>query len=199
MAPPLQNLPLLLLCLNFCMYAIVVGIGAWSINRAIDHSFIIGNTYQNSTHSISLFSLTLRFLPTEKGFVLPAHFSPIYFPMGNAATGFFVIFSLIAGVVGVASAISGLNHICYWGMDSLPAAAVGGTIAWSLTILAMGFAWKQIDLTHRNSRLMTMEAFITILSATQLFYIALIHGGAVEARGTKSKEATGKTSAEARG
>ncbi|XP_041989840.1 membrane protein PM19L-like isoform X2 [Salvia splendens] len=176
MAPPLQNLPLLLLCLNFCMYAIVVGIGAWSINRAIDHSFII-----------------------EKGFVLPAHFSPIYFPMGNAATGFFVIFSLIAGVVGVASAISGLNHICYWGMDSLPAAAVGGTIAWSLTILAMGFAWKQIDLTHRNSRLMTMEAFITILSATQLFYIALIHGGAVEARGTKSKEATGKTSAEARG
>ncbi|XP_047943899.1 membrane protein PM19L-like [Salvia hispanica] len=173
---PLQNLPLLLLCLNFCMYAIVVGIGAWSINRAIDHSFII-----------------------EKGFVLPAHFSPIYFPMGNAATGFFVVFSLIAGVVGVASAISGINHVCYWGKESLPAAAVGGTIAWSLTILAMGFAWKQIDLSRRNSRLITMEAFITILSATQLFYIALIHASYVVAKGMTPNEAGDKKSAVATG
>ncbi|KAL1560403.1 membrane protein PM19L-like [Salvia divinorum] len=160
MAPPLKNLAQLLLCLNLCTYAVVLGIGAWSINRAIDDGFTIG-----------------------KGFDLPAHFSPIYFPMGNAATGFFVIFSLIAGVVGVASAISGLHHIRYWGMESLPAAAAGGTIAWSLTLLAMGFAWKQIDLSTRNSRLITMEAFIIILSATQLFYIAAIHEGTAEARG----------------
>ncbi|KAL6500756.1 hypothetical protein OROHE_025553 [Orobanche hederae] len=143
----------LLLLLNFSMYAIVLGIGGWAMNRAINHGFIIG-----------------------PGLELPAHFSPIYFPMGNASTGFFVLYALIAGVVGVASAISGLNHICCWDVDSLPAAASVATIAWSLTLLAMGFAWKEIELHIRNARLKTMEAFIIILSATQLIYIAAIHG-----------------------
>ena len=32
----------LLLLLNFCMYAIVLGIGAWSMNKAISHGFPIG-------------------------------------------------------------------------------------------------------------------------------------------------------------
>ncbi|KAI5331886.1 hypothetical protein L3X38_022012 [Prunus dulcis] len=50
--------------------------------KAIDHGFIIG-----------------------PGFDLPAHFSPIYFPMGNAATGFFVTFALIAEFVG-----AGFSH-----------------------------------------------------------------------------------------
>ncbi|KAF8018917.1 hypothetical protein BT93_H3725 [Corymbia citriodora subsp. variegata] len=143
----------LLLLLNFCMYAIVLGIGGWAINRAIDHGFIIG-----------------------PGFDLPAHFSPIYFPMGNAATGFFVTFALIAGVVGVASVIAGVNHIRSWSADSLPSAASAAAIAWTLTVLAMGFACKEIELRIRNSRLRTMEAFLIILSATQLMYIAAIHG-----------------------
>ena len=69
---------------------------------------------------------------------LPAQFSPIYFPMGNAATGFFVTFALIAGVVGAASAISGVNHIRSWTTESLPSAATAATIAWTLTLLAMG-------------------------------------------------------------
>ncbi|KAK8692529.1 hypothetical protein V6N13_075988 [Hibiscus sabdariffa] len=81
----------LLLFLNFCMYAIVLGIGGWAVNKAIDDGFIIG-----------------------PGFELPAHFSPIYFPMGNAATGFFVTFAMLAGVAGVASVIAGLNHIRSW-------------------------------------------------------------------------------------
>ncbi|XP_057949008.1 membrane protein PM19L-like [Malania oleifera] len=142
----------LLLGLNFCMYVIVLGIGAWAMNRAIDHGFIIG-----------------------PGFDLPAHFSPIYFPMGNAATGFFVMFALIAGVVGAASALSGINHLRSWTIDSLPGAASAAVIAWALTLLAMGFACKEIELRIRNSRLRTMEAFIIILSATQLLYIAAIH------------------------
>ncbi|KAM7500623.1 hypothetical protein LguiA_025037 [Lonicera macranthoides] len=152
-ATQLKSVASLLLVLNFCMYVIVLAIGGWATNRAIDHGFIIG-----------------------PGFDLPAHFSPIYFPMGNAATGFFVTFSLIAGVVGVASVISGLNHVRFWNLDSLPAAASAATIAWSLTVLAMGFAWKEIDLHIRNSRLRTMEAFLIILSVTQLIYIAAIHG-----------------------
>ncbi|CAI0452013.1 unnamed protein product [Linum tenue] len=111
----MKSVASLLLVLNFCMYAVVLGIGGWAMNRAIDHGFLIG-----------------------PGFELPAHFSPIYFPMGNAATGFFVTFALIAGVVGAASVISGLNHIRAWNSDSLPAAASAGTIAWTLTLLAMG-------------------------------------------------------------
>ncbi|KAJ7968842.1 AWPM-19-like family protein [Quillaja saponaria] len=114
----------LLLVLNFSMYVIILGIGGWAMNRAIDHGFVIG-----------------------PGFDLPAHFSPIYFPMGNAATGFF----------------------------SLPSAASVATIAWSLTLLAMGFGCKEIQLQIRNARLRTIEAFLIILSATQLFYIAAIH------------------------
>lgn len=58
--------------------------------------------------------------------------------MGNAATGFFVTFSLIAGVVGIASVFSGLNHLRFWNLDSMPAAANAAAIAWSLTLLAMG-------------------------------------------------------------
>ncbi|ESW31513.1 hypothetical protein PHAVU_002G244300 [Phaseolus vulgaris] len=149
----------LLLGLNFCMYAIVLGIGGWAMNRAIDHGFIIG--------------------PQLK---LPAHFSPLFFPMGNASTGFFVTFSLLAGVVGAASAISGINHIRSWTAESLPSAASVATMAWTLTLLAMGFAWKEIGLRVRNARLKTMESFIIILSATQLFYIFAIHGAAAAYR-----------------
>lgn len=32
----------LLLLLNFCMYVVLLGIGGWAMNRAIDHGFIIG-------------------------------------------------------------------------------------------------------------------------------------------------------------
>lgn len=56
----------------------------------------------------------------------------------NAATVYFVIFSLIAGAVGAVSCLFGLNHVAYWGPDSLPAAAAAGAIAWSLTMLALG-------------------------------------------------------------
>ncbi|XP_057797669.1 membrane protein PM19L-like [Salvia miltiorrhiza] len=159
MAGGLRSVAGLLLLLNFCMYAIVLGIGSWAMNRAIDHGFIIG-----------------------PGLNLPAHFSPISFPMGNAATGFFVIFAMIAGVVGIAAAISGLNHLRRWDGGSLSAAATAATISWTLTCLAMGFGCKEIELNTRNARLKTMEAFMIILSATQLLYIAAIHGAASMSR-----------------
>ncbi|XVE88309.1 hypothetical protein DITRI_Ditri19aG0059600 [Diplodiscus trichospermus] len=115
----------LLLFLNFCMYVIVLGIGGWAVNIAIDRGFVIGT-----------------------GFELPAHFSPIYFPMGNAATGFFVTFALLAGVVGVASAIAGVNHIRSWNGSSLPSAASIAGVAWTLTLLAMGSASNSGVLRH---------------------------------------------------
>ncbi|KAI3680879.1 hypothetical protein L6452_35657 [Arctium lappa] len=149
----MRSVASLLMVLNFCMYVILLGIGGWATNRAIDHGFIIG-----------------------PGFDLPAHFSPIYFPMGNASTGFFVTFALIAGVVGVASILAGFDHYRSWNSNSRPAAVSSAIIAWSLTVLAMGFAWKEIELEGRNARLRTMEAFTIILSATQLIYVAALHG-----------------------
>ncbi|CAA7014465.1 unnamed protein product [Microthlaspi erraticum] len=127
---PMKPVASLLLVLNFCMYAIVLGIGAWSMNKAINHGFLIG-----------------------ADFSLPTHFSPIYFPMGNAATGFFVMFALIAGVAGAASVIAGASHLQSWTTASLPAAVSAATIAWSLTLLAMGFGCKEIELGMRNARL----------------------------------------------
>ncbi|CAL9202549.1 membrane protein PM19L-like [Musa acuminata AAA Group] len=144
----------LLLFLNFCMYVIVTAIGGWAINVAINRGFIIGP------------ELTL-----------PAHFTPVYFPIGNFATGFFVVFALIAGTVGAASAIAGFNHIRFWNYDSMQPAASSAVTAWLLTLLAMGLACKEIVLEGRNARLRTMEAFLIILSVTQLVYILVIHGG----------------------
>ncbi|ONK81546.1 uncharacterized protein A4U43_C01F30370 [Asparagus officinalis] len=144
----------LLLVLNFCMYVIVAALGGWALNRAIDHGFIIGSELQ-----------------------LPAHFYPIFFPIGNAATGFFVVFSLIAGVVGAASAIAGIHHIRLWSYESMQSAASSAIIAWGLTLLAMGLACKEIAFGGRNAKLRTMEAFLFILSATQFFYIVAVHGG----------------------
>ncbi|CAA7014467.1 unnamed protein product [Microthlaspi erraticum] len=86
--------------------------------------------------------------------------------MGNAATGFFVMFALIAGVAGAASVIAGASHLQSWTTASLPAAVSAATIAWC----------KEIELGMRNARLRTMEAFLIILSATQLLYIAAIYG-----------------------
>jgi hypothetical protein len=81
----------------------------------------------------------MHILYAGTGLHLPAHFSPINFPVGNAATGFFVIFAVIAGVVGAGSALAGLNHVRAWSTESLPAAASAGFIAWTLTLLAMGY------------------------------------------------------------
>ncbi|PKA64668.1 hypothetical protein AXF42_Ash007415 [Apostasia shenzhenica] len=153
MAEALKPVAGLLLVLNFCMYVIVAAIGGWAIDVAIDHGFIIGS-----------------------GLLLPANFSPIFFPIGNAATGFFVIFAVIASVVGAAAALAGVNHFRAWNSESLPAAASSAVIAWTLTLLAMGLACKEIHLHGRNARLRTMEAFTIILSVTQLIYIIAIHG-----------------------
>ncbi|XP_008792822.2 membrane protein PM19L [Phoenix dactylifera] len=148
-----QRIASLLLVLNFCMYAIVAAISGWALDVAMDRGFTIG-----------------------PGLALPAHFSPVFFPIGNAATGFLVIFALVAGVVGAAAAIAGIHHIRTWNSQSLPSAASSGMVAWALTLLAMGLACKEIELEGRNARLRTIEAFLIILSATQLVYILAIHG-----------------------
>ncbi|XP_076951414.1 membrane protein PM19L-like [Bidens hawaiensis] len=151
MANDIRSMASLLMILNFAMYIALLGLGGWAMNQAIDEGFFIGPTLE-----------------------LPAHFSPIYFPIGNAATGFFVIFALIAGVVGVASSISGFDVMR---SSEHAGAASAAVIAWALTMLAMGFAWKEVELEgSRNATLKTMEAFTIILSVTQFLYTLVLYG-----------------------
>ncbi|KAK8514160.1 hypothetical protein V6N12_008876 [Hibiscus sabdariffa] len=65
--------------------------------------------------------------------------------------GFFVTFAMIAGAIGVASTIAGINHICRWNDISLPSAASIAGLAWIFTLLGMGFACKEIELEIRNA------------------------------------------------
>ncbi|XP_057866789.2 membrane protein PM19L isoform X1 [Cryptomeria japonica] len=145
-----------LLLLNFCMYVTVAAIAGWALNKAIDHHYVAGP--KNS-------------IPV--GF----SFSPLLFPIGNEATGFMVIFSLIAGVVGAASCLSGLHHLRVWTAESLASTASSAITAWALTLLAMGLACKEIHLHGRSPKLVALEGFIIILSATKLFYMMAIHIG----------------------
>ncbi|RLN23225.1 uncharacterized protein C2845_PM07G40600 [Panicum miliaceum] len=166
MAENLKPVALLLLLLNMCLYTILAIIGGWALNVSIERGFIIGPELR-----------------------LPAHFHPIFFPIGNFATGFFVLFSLIAGVVGIASAMVGFTHLRFWNYHSLQPAAAMGLLAWALTVLAMGLACQEISFDRRNAKLGTMETFTIVLTVTQFFYVLAIHGGShgpvpVERHGT---------------
>jgi hypothetical protein len=51
----MKPVALLLLVLNLIMYIIVLGIGSWAMNRAIDHGFIIGKSPSPLLHSLCFF------------------------------------------------------------------------------------------------------------------------------------------------
>lgn len=57
---------------------------------------------------------------------------------GNGATMFFLIFSILAAVLGIVSKFIGGNHIRAWRSDSLAAAGATSSVAWAVTALAMG-------------------------------------------------------------
>ncbi|KAL8167167.1 hypothetical protein V2J09_008666 [Rumex salicifolius] len=102
---------------------------------------------------------------------------------GNGATFFFLTFSILAAVLGVASKLAGANHIRAWRSDSLAAATSSSLVAWAITALAMGLACKEINIGgHRGWRLRVVEAFIIILTFTQLLYLMLLHAGVFSSR-----------------
>ncbi|XP_077239897.1 AWPM-19-like family protein [Tasmannia lanceolata] len=151
-----KSLAFFLLVLNLILYAVISMIAGWAINFSIEH-----------THD------TVPILP------VPAHIFPIYFPMGNMATAFFVIFALIAGLVGIASSVSGINSILRWDVPNLLSAGASSIITWGLTLLAMGLACKEINVGRRNSSLIALETLTIILSGTQLICAGAIHSGAM--------------------
>ncbi|KAK1265792.1 hypothetical protein QJS04_geneDACA000097 [Acorus gramineus] len=97
---------------------------------------------------------------------------------GNGATPYFLIFAILAGVIGVAAKLAGGNHIRAWRSDSLAAAAASAVVAWAVTALAFGLACKEIHVGgHRGWRLRVLEGFIIVLAFTQLLYLLLLHAG----------------------
>ncbi|XP_010262475.1 PREDICTED: uncharacterized protein LOC104600988 [Nelumbo nucifera] len=102
---------------------------------------------------------------------------------GNGATIFFLVFSILAGVVGVASKFAGSNHMRAWRNDSLAAAGSSSLVAWAVTALAFGLACKEISIGGwRSWRLRILEALIIILTFTQLLYLLLLHAGLVSSK-----------------
>ncbi|KAJ6989171.1 hypothetical protein NC653_021914 [Populus alba x Populus x berolinensis] len=71
--------------------------------------------------------------------------------MGNLATGFFVILSLLAGVVGFTSSVTGLYNLFLWNAPSIHATYASSLASLSLTLLAMGLIRMQRD-QHRLDR-----------------------------------------------
>lgn len=77
------------------------------------------------------------------------------------------------------SVLPRLLHVRAWRGETLAAAASTGLVSWALTALSFGLACKHITLGNRGRRLRTLEAFIAILTLTQLLYLILLHTGSL--------------------
>ncbi|KAJ6430658.1 hypothetical protein OIU84_021948 [Salix udensis] len=148
----------MLLILNMGLYFLMIVIGSWAINHGIERS-----------------------RETAATLTIPARIFPIYFPMGNLATGFFIILSLLAGVVGFTCSITGLNNVFLWNAPNLHAAYASALASLSLTLLALGFACKEINIGWTDSALRTLEVVTIIVSGTQLLCTVAIHVGVEDA------------------
>ncbi|XP_054806392.1 membrane protein PM19L-like [Prosopis cineraria] len=147
----------ILLVLNLVLYVVITVIASWAVNHGIEHS-----------------------RETASRLPIPARIFPIYFPIGNMATGFFILFSLTAGVVGITTSLTGLHNLSQWNAPNLNAAAVSSFTTWAFTVLAMGFACKEIELGWTHSNLRTLEIFTIIVTATQMLCTGVIHVGVSE-------------------
>ncbi|XP_076934408.1 membrane protein PM19L-like [Bidens hawaiensis] len=106
---------------------------------------------------------------------IPARIFPIYYPFGNMATGYVVILSLLAGVVGFTTSITGWSNAAQPNASKLYAAFASSLITWSLALLAMGFACKEKSIGWTGDNLNVLESLLTILSGTQLLGLMAIH------------------------
>ncbi|XP_016456812.1 membrane protein PM19L-like [Nicotiana tabacum] len=97
---------------------------------------------------------------------------------GNGATMFFLVFAILAAVLGIISKFMGGNHLRVWRNDSLAAAGSSAIVAWAVTALAFGLACKEINIGGwRGWRLRVLEGFVIVLGFTQLLYVLMLHAG----------------------
>ncbi|KAM7462987.1 hypothetical protein LguiA_031108 [Lonicera macranthoides] len=149
---------ILLLTLNLVLYFIVAVIASWAVNHALEKTHEAASVLE-----------------------IPARIFPIFFPFGNMATGYFIIFSLIAGAVGFITSLTGITNVIQWNVPNLHAAASSSLTTWALTLLAMGLACKEINIGWTETHLRAMEIIMIVLSGTQLFCTGAIHAGVQDA------------------
>ncbi|KMT09974.1 hypothetical protein BVRB_5g121900 [Beta vulgaris subsp. vulgaris] len=164
-----RSAALLLLIINLVLYVIIMIIAAWAVNHGIEKSHEQASILQT-----------------------PARIFPIYFPMGNMATGFFIIFSLLIGVIGITTSLLGMVNVMQWTVASLYAASTSSLVTWALTLLAMGLASKEIDIGYTDSNLRTLEVIMIIVSGTQLLCTGAIHVTAEDVYGTARRMLGGR-------
>ncbi|CAN1191455.1 Membrane protein PM19L [Linum perenne] len=156
-----RSASLLLLILNILFYFIIIVVASWAVNHAI-----------------------IRSHEAASVLAIPARIFPIFFPMGNMATGVFVIISLLAGIVGITTSFIGIQNVLVSNAANLHAAASSSLTSLALTLLAMGLACKEIDIGWTDANLRILEVVTIIVSATQLLCTGALHAGVeeVEAR-----------------
>ncbi|GFQ01279.1 hypothetical protein PHJA_002271800 [Phtheirospermum japonicum] len=152
-----KSAALFFLVVNIILYFIITAFASWAVNHGIERS--------RDTASV---------------LSLPARIFPIYFPFGNMATGFVIILSLIAGVVGFTTSITGIYNVTKWNAPNLHAAASSSLVTWLLTLLAMGVACNEISIGWIESNLRILETALILVSGSQLFCIAAIHIGVAD-------------------
>ncbi|XP_071706496.1 membrane protein PM19L-like [Rutidosis leptorrhynchoides] len=97
---------------------------------------------------------------------------------GNPSTTYMLDFAILGGATGLCSLVIGFMHQRAWHSASLGSASSSAFIAWAITAVAFGFAWKEIRMGgRRGKRLQTLELFITISTFSQLLYLMLLHAG----------------------
>ncbi|KAI5075386.1 hypothetical protein GOP47_0009462 [Adiantum capillus-veneris] len=94
---------------------------------------------------------------------------------GNSATEPLVLFSLIAGAVGVASIIIALSLVRGKSRENATGSSTSAIIAWVLLIIAFGLACKQIHIGNLGTTLKFLEAFVIIVMATHSLYLLVLH------------------------
>ena len=96
---------------------------------------------------------------------------------------FFLVFAILASILGIISKVLGGNHLRVWRNDSLAAAGSSAIVAWAVTALAFGLACKEINIGGwRGWRLRVLEGFTIVLAFTQLIYVLMLHAGMFSSR-----------------
>ncbi|PKA47140.1 hypothetical protein AXF42_Ash017085 [Apostasia shenzhenica] len=72
---------------------------------------------------------------------------------GNMLTINLLVFSLIAGAMGLCSVVAGLVHLRAWRGDSLASAVSSALISWAMMTLTFGLACKHISIRSRRPEL----------------------------------------------
>lgn len=97
----------------------------------------------------------------------------------NGVSFDFAMISLIAGMFVLAQIFSGISHYKHFSSGSVGSASTTALLAWLFTLLAFGWACKEIDVGHTGSREQALEAFVFILAFFETIYVLLLHAGLV--------------------